>query len=197
MFYFFIFLFLTVIFLLFFPLKFRFFLKENIFHFKFKILFFWLDFKGKKFNFFSRFKQKEDKKPKIKKKKNNKVAENKKSAIKDYKKFVIITLLGVKSFFRAMSSFSLKIKVSASDSFKAALRYSSVCSVVSLLISCVLKNKRNRDQVVVVPDFSCSSVSALEFDFVFSISLFSVFKVFLKVFFKFLKEGVFYEQRTA
>lgn len=197
MFYFFILLFLTVTFLLFFPLKFRIFLKNNVFHFKFKILFFWLDFKGKKFSFFNRFKQKKDEKPKVKKKKNNKVAEDKKIAIKDHKKFIIMVLLGAKLFFESVSSFRLKIRVSASDSFKVALRYFCVCSVVSFLVSRVLKSKQNKGRVFIIPDFSCSSAGPLEFDFIFSISLFNAFRTFLEILFKFSKEGVFYEQRTT
>ena len=194
MFYFVFLLFSAIALLFFYPLKFRIFFKENVFSFRCRILFFWLDFTKRKFDLFS--KNKKSKRPEIKKI-TGKILRGEKNSIKDYRKFVIIMLSGIKQFFQKMFYFSLKIKVSANDSSKVALRYSVVCSVVYSLASYVFEDKIKKKNILIIPDFSCCEKEEFEFDSYCYISFFSILKVIFGVFLKFFKEGVFYGQRTA
>ena len=194
MFYFVFLLFFIVTLLLFYPLKFRIFFKKNIVSFKCKILFFWLDFTNKKLNLLK--KNKESNSLKVEKMK-NKILKGKKNAIKDYRKFVIIMLLGIKQLFQEMCYFSLKIKVSASDSSKVALRYSITCSLVFSLASYIFEDKIRKKSILIVPDFSCCEDEEFEFDSCCAVSIFSILKVIFSVLLKFFKEGVFYGQRAA
>ena len=191
MIYFFSVLILFFIFILFYPFKFEVSFDNNKLSLRCKILFFCWKFENKK--------SRTQKKVNYKKtdKKDHKEVKEKRKIVKNYREFIIILMLGIKELFCSIAFFCLKIKVSAKDSASVALRYSLVCSVFSFLLNLVFEDNLKRKSVVVLPDFSCDEKNPLVFNLKFSVRFFSVLKVFIKTFFKFLKGGVFSERKTT
>lgn len=112
-------------------------------------------------------------------------------------KIVFIVFEAIKSVADALKLFELVLVVGAADSASVAQRYGFACALTSFLFSHVFSKTGRKRRVRIVPDFSCESGFVSFFSCKFVINLFIIIRGAFLLFFRILKEGVFYERKTT